>query len=316
MNSKISVSVVMPAYNEERSIAESIQSILNQTFEDFELIIVDDGSTDKTFEIASSFGDPRVSVYRQKNLGPATARNKALSLAKGKYIALQDADDRSKPERLEKQYDFLENNLDYIAVGTDADYIDKDGFFIYEHTKGEAIPINWDWLQAPVIHPSVMFRSQILKKIDGYPDIPVSQDTLFLYEMSQHGKFKNLNESLFEYRVNPFAISRKSEEIKIIVRQLIIEYIKTNKINDILLKEVKQKKSEQSQQSKFYSYHLLLAKKYLWNNYDKKKSRVNSREAYRYGKGKEKFSPLLLYVLSFMGEKPVKKLYSNFKSFS
>src|SRR5690625_6791695 len=155
-NKGIKISVIMPAYNEERYIAESIQSILNQTFQDFELIIVDDGSTDKTFEIASSFNDPRVKLYKQQNSGPAAARNKALSLAKGKYIALQDADDRSKPERLEKQYDFLENNLDYIAVGTDADYIDKDGFFIYEHTKGEDIPINWDWLQARVIDTSVM----------------------------------------------------------------------------------------------------------------------------------------------------------------
>src|SRR5690625_3066297 len=156
MNTSILISVVMPAFNEERWISESIQSILDQSFRDFELIIVDDGSTDKTFEIASSFEDPRVKVYRQENMGPAAARNKALSLVKGQYIALQDADDRSKPERLEKQYDFLENNLDYIAVGTDADYIDKDGFFIYEHTKGEDIPINWDWLQARVIDTSVM----------------------------------------------------------------------------------------------------------------------------------------------------------------
>lgn len=79
-NKDIKISVIMPAYNEERYIAESIQSILNQTFQDFELIIVDDGSIDKTFEIASLFEDSRIKVYRQQNLGPGATRNKALSL--------------------------------------------------------------------------------------------------------------------------------------------------------------------------------------------------------------------------------------------
>lgn len=312
MSLNVSISVVMPAYNEELWISESIQSILNQTFEDFELIVVDDGSTDNTFKIATSFNDPRVKVYRQENMGPATARNKALNLAKGKYIALQDADDRSKPGRLELQYEFLENNINYVAVGVFADYIDKDGLYIYQHNRPEIIPEDWDWLQTPLIHPSVMFRRHVLKKVGGYPDIPVSQDTLFLYNISKCGKFKNLPHSLFEYRVNPFAISRKNKALKRAVRQLITEYYKTNEINEELLKEIKQKKSEQSQQNKFYNYHILLAKKYLWNNYNKKKSREHCVEAIKYGKLIEKIPPIMLYSVSYFGEINVRIFYERF----
>ena len=251
MNTSILISVVMPAFNEERWISESIQSILDQSFRDFELIIVDDGSTDKTFEIASSFEDPRVKVYRQENMGPAAARNKALSLVKGQYIALQDADDRSKPERLEKQYNFLENHKEYVAIGVAADYIDKDGVFVYQHNHPEIIPSDWNWIEPPVIHPSVMLRIQALKAVEGYPDIPVSQDTLFLYEISKQGKISNLSLSLYEYRISPYAISRKSREISRIVKQIISEYIETETLNQALIEEVKTKNKKQNEPAIF-----------------------------------------------------------------
>jgi len=308
----IPISVIMPAYNEERYIAESIQSILNQTFQDFELIIVDDGSTDRTFEIASSFEDPRVQVYRQQNSGPGPTRNKALSLAQGKYIALQDADDRSKPDRLTMQYEFLEKNSNYIAVGTMADYVDEEGVFIYEHVRSEHIPDNWKSTSAPVIHATVMFRKHVLKSVGGYPDISVSQDTLFLYEISRKGKMKNLLVSLYEYRVNPYAISRKSPEIKEIVREIIKEYMDTGVLNNKLVEQVKHKKSNQKQANKHYEYHLLLAKKYLWNNYNKSLSRKNSKLALNYAEGREYLNPAMLYLLPVLGEKYIKLLYRTF----
>ena len=101
------VSVVMPAYNVELYVEEAVRSILNQTFRDFEFIIVDDGSTDRTPEILRTFTDPRIRLlFNEKNEGNYPARNRGCRLARGKYIAVMDADDVALPERLEKQVRF------------------------------------------------------------------------------------------------------------------------------------------------------------------------------------------------------------------
>src|SRR5690625_5756480 len=113
--------------------------------------------------------------------------------------------------------------------------------------------------------------------------------------MNKKGTIKNLQVSLYEYRVNPFAISRKSREVSKIVRQIVTEYIELGSLNKNLIEEVKRRKSKQSQNSKNYGYHLLLAKKFLWNNYNKEKSRENSKEAFKFGKGRKRITPFLLY---------------------
>jgi glycosyltransferase involved in cell wall biosynthesis len=313
--SDVPISVIMPAYNEERWIAEAIESILEQTFPDFELIIVDDGSEDSTYKIASSYKDPRMKVLRQENMGPAAARNKALTMARGEYIALQDADDRSRPERLEKQYHYLIKNSKYIGVGTVADIIDIDGTFIYEHRHLASVPENWIWNKPPVIHPSVMFRGSVLKEISGYPDIPISQDTLFLYKLSKFGKLANLQESLYEYRINPQAISRKTNQMKQIVDEILQVYMKTGELDTARIDQINKLKKGQTDNNKLYQYHLLLAKKYLWNNYQPAKSRENIYLSITYSSGKELLSPIFLLMFSFLGERIVKRLYHWLKKY-
>ena len=105
------LTVIMPAYNAEEFLEESISSILNQTYSDFELLIGDDGSTDRTMEIIQSFCDDRIIVMRnEKNLGIPCTLNRLIKASKGEYIARQDSDDISLPKRLEKQVDFLDKN--------------------------------------------------------------------------------------------------------------------------------------------------------------------------------------------------------------
>ena len=122
------ISVLMLAYNEERYIAETIESILNQTFKDFEFIIVNDGSTDKTEDIILSFHDPRIRLINNHvNLGLTISLNKGLSIAKANLIARQDGNDISCTKRLEKQLEFMNANPEVVVLGTNAKYINEKG---------------------------------------------------------------------------------------------------------------------------------------------------------------------------------------------
>ena len=123
------LSVLMPVYNVEQYVAEAIESILNQTFNNFELIIIDDGSTDASRVIASEYAkkDHRIRFYSRENRGIVKTRNELLLLAQGKYFAIMDGDDISYPTRLEEQLNFLVNSNDYLIVGCRDLLIDPEG---------------------------------------------------------------------------------------------------------------------------------------------------------------------------------------------
>jgi glycosyltransferase involved in cell wall biosynthesis len=122
------VSVVMSVYNGEKYLCEAIDSILNQTFENFEFLIVNDGSTDRTLEILQSYRDPRIKVINnERNIGLTASLNKGLKIAKGEYVARMDADDVSFPHRLEQQKAFLDRNPRVAMVGSWAEVIDESG---------------------------------------------------------------------------------------------------------------------------------------------------------------------------------------------
>src|ERR1700761_1168008 len=125
------ITVLMPAYNAAKYIGEAIASVLEQTFGDFELVIVNDGSTDDTLAVINTFNDSRIIIISQPNQGVASALNTGLQHSRAQYIARFDADDVCHPQRLEKQYRFLQNNPEYILVGSDADYILENGDFLF-----------------------------------------------------------------------------------------------------------------------------------------------------------------------------------------
>ena len=126
------VTVLMSVYNGEKYLQEAIDSILEQTFKDFEFLIINDGSTDKTGEILESYHDLRIKIINnEKNIGLTKSLNKGLKLARGEYIARQDADDISMPERLEKEVEFLETHQDYAVVGAFAKIINKNSEILF-----------------------------------------------------------------------------------------------------------------------------------------------------------------------------------------
>jgi glycosyltransferase involved in cell wall biosynthesis len=158
------VSAVLPAYNEERWIADAIDSVLAQTFEDFELIVVDDGSTDRTPEIVREYDDPRIESYQQENAGSAAARNTALKHSSGEYVAIIDADDMWKPEKLERQIAAIED-ADAEFSHTNMELVDEAGTDLGlwhnspppEQTDRETYATAL-FLRMFVCHPTVVFH--------------------------------------------------------------------------------------------------------------------------------------------------------------
>jgi glycosyltransferase involved in cell wall biosynthesis len=156
----------MSVYNAELYLKEAIESILNQTYKEFEFIIINDGSTDNSLAIIKDYSnhDSRIILINRENKGLIYSLNEGISKAKGKYIARMDADDISLPNRFEEQIKFLENNLDIGVVGSDAIVFHKDDKSIWttysdsNRTKAELL------FSSPLIHPSVMMRKSIIDK--------------------------------------------------------------------------------------------------------------------------------------------------------
>lgn len=199
------VSVSMPVFNAERYIAEAIESILAQTYTNFELIIVDDGSSDRTREIIDQFTDERIiKVYSDQNRGLITTRNLIAGMAKGKYLALLDADDRAFPERLALQVEFLENNH--------ADLCGADHFTLNQVTgerkTSKQRHTNAD-IQAllsvcsPVCNPAMMGKLEIFKKFPYKASYMHAEDYCLWTEIALAGyRFANIKKKLIIYRLH------------------------------------------------------------------------------------------------------------------
>ena len=210
------ISVVMPVYNSETYLQESANSILNQTFTNFEFIIINDGSTDGSLDILLEYqkNNNQVLIIDQENIGLTKSLNRGIKLARGKYIARQDADDKSLPERLEKQAQFLEANADYFLIGTDYEIMDEHSNII---GKPE-IPVLVDNHEikaainkySPFVHSLVMFRNDT-SRIGYFYDVSYkySQDYELWIRILKHHNAYNLPEVLGLSRSWPGMISQK-----------------------------------------------------------------------------------------------------------
>ena len=219
------ISVVMPVYNGEKYLNECIDSILNQTFSNFEFIIVNDASTDKTEEIILSYTDKRiVYVKNLKNLKISKTLNKGIQLAKGKYIARMDADDISLPNRFEKQLVFLEKNDDIGVVGSMWYCIDSKSK-IFETVEHLPISSNECYFMAivqgenSVGHPCVMFRANIIQNVGGYnKKYDTAEDIELWFRMILSGiKFNNLSDKLLKYRYHNSQTSSEQNKVQVLI---------------------------------------------------------------------------------------------------
>lgn len=165
------ITVLMSVYNGERFLMEAIESILNQTYRDFEFLIINDGSTDSSREIILSYNDPRIRLIdNEQNMGLTRSLNKGLRLARGNYIARMDADDISMPERLERQLGFMERNPDIGLLGSWIEAIDIYGNILYKLKLPETDAyIKWTLLfENCIVHSSAFYKRDLSMKLDGY----------------------------------------------------------------------------------------------------------------------------------------------------
>lgn len=199
------ISVVMGVYNGAKWIETAIESVLNQTFTDFELIICDDGSTDNSIDIVQNFvaKDNRVKLLKNtKNLGLAPTLNKCLEAANGEYIARMDDDDVSHPNRFEIQVEFLDSHPEYAIVGTSRNMFDNSSTWGKEVVDGERTKLDI-YLGRCFVHPSVMMRRKALNDVNGYTTSFETERTedfdlwCKLYEKGYKGY--NLKDILLDY---------------------------------------------------------------------------------------------------------------------
>ena len=213
MQNNPKISVLLPVYNCELYIKDAIDSILNQTFTDFELLVIDDASTDKTVEIIKSYTDNRIILTQKpKNLGYTDSLNYGLSIAKGEYIARMDGDDLSLPTRFEKQVTYLDKHTDVVLCGANYSIIGTEII--------NKLPENNDEIQIQFIrnnciaHPVVMLRKSILKENEIVYDVTKepAEDFDLWVRLLNYGKLHNLQEVLLNYRVHQKQVSNLQSE--------------------------------------------------------------------------------------------------------
>jgi glycosyltransferase involved in cell wall biosynthesis len=215
------ISVIMSVYNGSRYLNESIESIHNQTFTDWEFIIINDGSTDNSESILQAWQkrDERIKLISRGHKGLTISLNEGLSYAQGEYIARMDADDIALPDRFAKQVAFLDENPDHVAVGCRMLVIDPEGMPIFTCSKlttHEEINTAYMAGQAGIIgHPAVMIRGSVLHSIGGYREkFTYAQDRDLFLRLAEVGKLANLPDTLMKFRLYPTSVghTRRSEQ--------------------------------------------------------------------------------------------------------
>lgn len=206
------VTVLMPVYNGQAFLREAVASVLAQTYHDFELLIIDDGSTDKTPAILQEFHDPRIRIVRNEtNLKLIRSLNRGIGLARGEFIARMDADDLCHPERFARQVEFLERSPDVDVVGTDIIIFETDTArgFRPSPPPTSAAQVRWELLRVSCLyHPTVMLRKSIFASEEPYdPEYVHCEDYELWLRLSRRRRLENLDEPLLYYRRHAASIT-------------------------------------------------------------------------------------------------------------
>ncbi|MCD7726288.1 MAG: glycosyltransferase [Clostridiales bacterium] len=211
------ITVLMSVYNEENNIDESIQSILAQTYENFEFIIIDDASTDHTVEKILNYKDKRIVFIRNEvNCGLTKNLNYGLKIAKGKYVLRMDGDDISLPERFEKQVEFMERNPRIALSGSGMKRFGECNKSLRPTVDKELLKINLIF-NSVIAHPTVIVRKDFIDmhEIQYDENLQYAQDYMFVYQVSQKGDIANMPIILLKYRTHKEQISLGKADVQL-----------------------------------------------------------------------------------------------------
>lgn len=248
------ISVLLPVYNGERYIAETIESVLTQTFSNFELIIINDGSTDNSLALLESYAkkDNRCRLYNRANKGLVETSNELVSLASCEIIAWLDHDDVCMPNRLQKQFDYLNNHPECVAVGSDVLFIDKDGRHVCEFftskSHAEIDAFNISGAGSCICNPSVSMRKSVLVALGGLrSEYVYAQDLDCYLRMAEIGEIAIIPEVLLHYRLHLGSASYALKQQQITSSQMAINAAKLRRGVPLLNQlELQQQKSYES----------------------------------------------------------------------
>lgn len=233
MNEKIEVTVLMSVYNTPfTQFKEAVDSILNQTYMEFEFLIIDDGEKEECINYIKECKDTRVILIKNpKNIGLAKSLNKGIDLARGKYIVRMDSDDISYPNRVKKQLDFIKKHSEYAIVSSKAEFFDEAG--IYGRTQEIGEIEKRDLIKGtPFVHPSMIINKEILKKVGGYPEYRRSQDYAMTMNMYANGyKGYIMDEFLLKYRMDQNGYRKKKFKYRILEMKIRFKYFKKMKVD-------------------------------------------------------------------------------------
>ncbi len=209
MESPPQISVIMSVYNSIEFLEEAVKSVQTQTLEDWELIVMDDGSTDESFQCLEKLAadDPRIRLFKMpQNSGAGAARDAAIARTRSSFIAIFDADDVCEPDRFEKQLAFLQAHPDIVGAGTQTVRIDAEG----KPAGKKTFPTDPDelyrmmYVAVPIQLPTLMVNTALLPSdFDWFEGWRYSEDTILFFKLACHGKIANLPESLLKYRFYP-----------------------------------------------------------------------------------------------------------------
>ena len=226
------VTVLMSEYNtKEEQLRASIESILNQTYKNFELLIIDDCSNKKSTEIIESYNDSRINlIHNKKNLGLAESLNKGIDLIDTDYIIRMDTDDIAKKDRIQKQMKFVKDHLEYSIVAGNANFFEEKGIYKTTNHSGEIKKEDFVW-GTPFIHPTMIIKTKDLKAIGGYPIYNRAEDYAMAMELYVHGyKGYIMKDVLIDYRMDSNGYKKKKFKYRIVEVKLKFKYFRKLKI--------------------------------------------------------------------------------------
>jgi glycosyltransferase involved in cell wall biosynthesis len=276
------VSVIITVKNGLPFLGKAIASVQRQTFTDWELIVLDDGSTDDTWSYLQTLQEPRLVTLRQENTGVATAKNRAIARSKGAYIAILDADDYWEPAKLEQQVAFLDQHPPCVLLGTAARIIDPEDHYLYTEGKPRDDAENRRMLEIKNAwtHSSILFRREAFDQIGGYYE-PIRQyfvDYMLVYQLGQVGQMYQLPTPLVRYRIRSGSLSTKSDGRAF--RELMMRSLRAGKVSAADQKKLAAIKQNERATPHFKEavFHLFLGRTYLLHHHQPGRARSHLKK--------------------------------------